>query len=232
MGTLNIDGGLQEGRSWPLGAHWDGAGVNFALFSAHAERVRLCVFEGALSTRCPCQFALIKFGTAIYRMPGPADLWLSRSPVLGTATRFRSAAPAGRSLRPRADRHLHLRAQPGGPKQRLKAVVVDEPFDWDDDAPPALPLADSVLYEIHVKGATRQHPEVSGNIARHLCRAGIATDDHHFKHLGVSAIKLLPIHCFLDEERLIVGDAATTGAITHWPLRARTALRRASAASR
>ena len=46
MGTVSVAIGLKEGRPWPLGAHWDGAGVNFTLFSAHAERVELCIFEG------------------------------------------------------------------------------------------------------------------------------------------------------------------------------------------
>ncbi len=85
----------------------------------------------------------------------------------------------------------------------LKACVADESFDWGNDTPPATPWADSVLYEIHVKGATRQHPGVP-EVLRGTY-AGLASHAmiEHLKHLGITAVNLLPVHCFLDEERLV-----------------------------
>ena len=204
MGTLNIDGGLQEGRSWPLGAHWDGAGVNFALFSAHAERVELCVFEGGIEHSLPLPVCTDQVWHGYLPDARPGLIYGYR--VHGPSAPQHRFDPQHLLVDPYARELTGIFTYGHNPAGRssLKAVVVDEPFDWDDDAPPALPLADSVLYEIHVKGATRQHPEVPETLRGTY--AGLASPPmiRHFKHLGVSAIKLLPIHCFLDEERLIV----------------------------
>jgi glycogen operon protein len=84
----------------------------------------------------------------------------------------------------------------------LRARVVDPVFDWQDDAPPDIPLKDSVFYEVHVKGATISHPGVPE--ALRGAYAGLASPAmlEHFRRLGVTAVKLLPIHAFLDEQRL------------------------------
>ena len=85
----------------------------------------------------------------------------------------------------------------------LKACVADDSFDWGGDTPPETPWADSVLYEIHVKGATQRHPDVPE--ALRGTYAGLASPAmiDHYRHLGITAVNLLPVHCFLDEERLI-----------------------------
>lgn len=85
----------------------------------------------------------------------------------------------------------------------LKARVADDIFDWGSDVPPETPWADSVLYEIHVKGATQRHPDVPE--ALRGTYAGLASPAmiDHYRRLGVTAVSLLPVHCFLDEERLI-----------------------------
>ncbi|MEO8409999.1 MAG: glycogen debranching protein GlgX, partial [Propionivibrio sp.] len=87
----------------------------------------------------------------------------------------------------------------------LWSVVVHENFDWGDDRSPAHALADSVLYEIHVKGATRLHPGVPE--ALRGTYAGLASPAMlaHFKRLGITAVNLLPVHGFLDEQRLLHG---------------------------
>ena len=85
----------------------------------------------------------------------------------------------------------------------LKACVADDSFDWGGDTPPETPWADSVLYEIHVKGATQRHPDVPE--ALRGTYAGLASPAmiDHYRRLGITAVNLLPVHCFLDEERLI-----------------------------
>jgi len=82
-------------------------------------------------------------------------------------------------------------------------VVNDEGFDWGNDRPPAIPLADSILYEVHVKGATRLHPDVPE--ALRGTYAGLASPAmlEHFRRLGITAVNLLPVHYFLDEKHLV-----------------------------
>lgn len=203
MGTVTLDAELKSGRPWPLGAYWDGAGVNFALFSANAQRVELCVFDGE----------------AVHALPLPQctdQIWHGYLPgaAPGLCYAFRVFGPeaAGNRFDPRRlllDPYARevcgtfsYSAAPS-PANALKACVVDESFAWGKDAPPAIPWADSVLYEIHVKGATCQHPEVPE--ALRGTYAGLATPAMlaHFKRLGITAVNLLPVHYFLDEERLV-----------------------------
>src|SRR6185437_13451756 len=80
-----------------------------------------------------------------------------------------------------------------------KSIVVDPSFDWEDDRPPATPWHDTVIYEAHVKGFTRMHPQVRedlrGTYAGLASEAAIA----YFRELGVTAVELLPIHHIADE---------------------------------
>ncbi|WP_319240999.1 glycogen debranching protein GlgX [uncultured Propionivibrio sp.] len=205
MGTLSPDTALQGGRPWPLGAHWDGHGVNFALFSAHAERVELCLFDD----------------TGEHRLALPVrsdDVWHGYLPGAEPGLRygFRVHGPAGPGHRFDPSRLLidpYARELAGSFRYDadtstpapFTARVVHAPFDWGDDAPPATPLADSVLCELHVRGATRQHPDVPE--ALRGTYAGLASPAMlgHLKTLGVTAVKLLPVHAFLDEARLVAG---------------------------
>lgn len=203
METLNIDTRLKDGWPWPLGAHWDGSGVNFTLFSAHAERVELCIFEGS----------------AMHVLPLPRctdQVWHGylAGAAPGLCYAFRVHGPDASGHRFDAQRLLldpYARELTGvftyehrpSSSNCLKACIVDESFDWGNDAPPATSWADSVLYEIHVKGATRQHPGVPESVRGTY--AGLASPAmlEHLKRLGITAVNLLPVHCFLDEERLV-----------------------------
>ena len=194
---------LQRGRPWPLGAHVDGGGVNFALFSAHAERVELCLLDEA--------------GEHRLALPACTDqVWHGYLPGAGRGLRYgyRVFGPSGNGHRFDPTQRLidpyarelggvFTYGQAASPHAGLHAIVSALPFDWKNDAPPQTPWADSVLYEIHVKGATRQHhgvPEaLRGTYAGLASPAMLA----HFKALGVTALKLLPVHGFLDEARLV-----------------------------
>ncbi len=203
MGTLNLEAGLSEGRPWPLGAHWDGKGVNFALFSAHAEHVELCLFDGEVqrTLAMPCCTDQVWHGY----LPGAAPGLSYAYRVYGPNTPGHRFDPQRLLIDPYARELTGIfnYEHRSSPRNCLKACVVNESFDWGSDTPPAIPLADSVLYEIHVKGATRQHPDVPE--ALRGTYAGLASPAmiQHFKRLGVTTLKLLPVHCFLDEERLI-----------------------------
>ena len=199
---------LSAGRAWPLGAHWDRAGVNFALFSANAERVELCVFDGETEHRYP----LIECTDQVWHGYLP-----KAAPGLIYAYRVHGPYDPANGQRFDASRLLldpYARELAGefswDTREGLKACVVEEYFDqgeewsdeWGDDTPPATPWADSVLYEVHVKGATRRHPGVPE--ALRGTYAGLATPAMigHWQHLGVTALNLLPVQHFLDEERL------------------------------
>ena len=203
MESLTTDHALLAGRPWPLGAHWDGAGVNFALFSAHAESVDLCLFDGSQSRR----LTLPECTDQVWHgyLPGAA-------PGLCYAYRVHGPDAPGHKFDPsRSLLDPYARELTGtfsynpapGVGNGLKACVVAEDFDWGDDTPPAIPWCDSVLYEIHVKGATRLHPGVPEHLRGTY--AGLASPAMlaHFKRLGITAVNLLPVHCFLDEERLV-----------------------------
>ncbi|KFB75670.1 glycogen debranching protein GlgX [Candidatus Accumulibacter cognatus] len=214
---------LEAGRPWPLGASWDGHGVNFALFSAHAARVELCVFDADGMRTLPLRECsdeiwhgyLAGAGPGLryaYRVHGPeapdpnghghhghrqGHRFDSRRFLLDPYAR----EVAGRfSWRTQSDQG-----------NCLTACVVDEAFDWEGDVPPATALADTVLYEAHVKGCSRQHPGIP-EVLRGTY-AGLATPAmiEHFQRLGVTAINLLPVCHFLDEKHL-----ANKGLVNYW----------------
>jgi glycogen debranching enzyme GlgX len=207
---------LAAGLPWPLGAHWDGGGVNFALFSAHATAVELCVFDRVVGGE-PQVFPLIECTDQVWHgyLPGAP-------PGLIYAYRVHGPWAPERGQRFDSSRFLldpYARevvgeislAQPDDLKQGLRARVVESAFDWGDDAPPATPWADSVLYEVHVKGATQRHPDVSDDLLGTY--AGLASPPmlKHYRRLGITAVNLLPVQYFLDEARLV-----RSGRVNYW----------------
>jgi len=196
---------LSSGRPTPLGAHWDGQGVNFALFSAHAAAVELCVFEGSQMrvARLPeCTDQVwhgylagaapgLRYG---YRVHGPhapdqGHRFDARRLLLDPYTR----EVAGRFSWPAHD----------DPAHSLKSCVVDETFDWQGDVAPAIPWPDTVLYEVHVKGVSRRHPGLPEILRGTYAGLAAPAMIEHFQRLGVTTLSLLPVHHFLDEQRLV-----------------------------
>jgi isoamylase len=206
------------GRPYPLGATWDGLGVNFALFSEHATAVELCLFDSARDER----------ESARVRMPERTDLvWHAYLPDVqpGQVYGYRVHGPydprAGHRFNPAkvlVDPYAKAIARAvrwgdemygyriGDPAEDLSrddrdsapfaplAVVVEPAFTWGDDAPPRTPWHETVIYELHVKGFTRLHPDVPEELRGTF--AGLATEApiDHLKSLGVTAVELLPIH--------------------------------------
>jgi isoamylase len=215
---------IRPGRRYPLGATWDGEGVNFALFSEHATAIELCLFDdedreervplpeltghvwhGYLPGLQPGQ----RYG---YRVHGPFE------PADGH--RFNPAKllidPYARALAGPVDWRAPLFAYPlsdpagdaavdhgdsalGVPK----GVVVAEPFDWGDDVAPDTPWHRSTILEIHVKGLTARHPDVPPELRGTY--AGLATPPiiEYLQRLGITAIELLPVHAFVSDKHLL-----------------------------
>ncbi len=214
---------LQRGHPWPLGAHWDGQGVNFAVFSAHAQRVEVCVFD-----------AEGRHELARHVLPAHShDVWHGYLPGAGPGLVYGLRAhgpwrperghrfnphkllldPYAREVVGRFDwRPEHAGADPqhGGhmdgrdnAAHALKARVVDERHDWRGDRHPHVPIEQTVICELHVKGFTMKHPGVPEALRGSY--AGLASDAAiaHLQHLGVTAVELLPVHLHLDEHRLV-----------------------------
>ncbi len=213
MGSVIDSITLEAGRPWPLGAHWDGRGVNFALFSAHAENVELCIFDGMRMRPLP----LYECSDQVWH-----GYLVGAGPGLRYAYRVHGPHAPAQGHRFDAQRLLldpYARAIVGrfswpaqnDPAHCLTAAVVDEEFAWGDDAPPATPWSDTVLYETHVKGVSRQHPGVPEVLRGSYAGLAAPAMIEHFQRLGVTALSLLPVHYFLDEQRL-----ANEGRVNYW----------------
>jgi glycogen operon protein len=217
---------ISAGAPHPLGATWDGRGTNFALFSANAEKVELCLFDsygrreierialpertedvwhGYLADVVPGQL----YG---YRVHGPYH------PERGL--RFNSHKllidPYAKQLVGRlvwSDAHFGYRA--GSARADLsfdrrdnargmpKSMVVDEAFTWGEERRPSIPWQDTIIYEAHVKGLTQLREDVPPawrGTYRGLTAPAVV---NHLKRLGVTTIELLPIHAFIDDRHLI-----------------------------
>ncbi len=209
---------IRVGRPYPLGATWDGAGVNFAIFSEHATAVELCLFDDpdaqqeSLRIPLPGHRDMVWHGYLPgiwpgqlygYRVDGPYD------PAAGH--RFNPhkivldpyAKAIGRAIR-WCDEMYGYRI--GDPEEDLTidtrdnafaaplAAVIDAAFTWGDDRPPRIPWHKTIIYEVHVKGFTKLHPDVPekmrGTYAGLISEAAI----RHLKELGVTAVELMPVH--------------------------------------
>ena len=218
---------LWPGHPAPLGAHWDAAaqGVNFALFSEHADKVELCLFD-ARGLRELERIVLPERTDGVWHgfVPGigPGQVYGYRvhGPYLPEqGQRFNPNKllldPYARALHPRFrwhDAHFGYKigAQRGdlsfdwrdNAAVMLKAIVADDRFDWEDDAPPAIAWNDTILYETHVKGFSYRHPGVPEPLCGTYAGLASAPALDHLRRLGITAVELMPVHAFLDDRVL------------------------------
>jgi glycogen operon protein len=184
-----------RGRPHPLGATWDGAGVNFALFSKHAERVELCLFDP-------------KGRREIERVPlrERSDfVWHCYLPEArpGLLYGYRVHGPHDPDHGHRFDHNRILLDPYARMIRQGRCQVIDPAFTWGDDRPPRTPWQDTVIYELHVKGFSQRHPDVPQQLRGTY--AGLATEPviSHLKKLGITAVELLPVHTIAHERRLL-----------------------------
>jgi glycogen operon protein len=216
---------ILPGSAFPLGAEADANGVNFALFAAHADAVMLCLFDESGQQEIS-RHALPGHTDGVWHgyLPG------ARAGLV-YAYRIHGAYAPGQGHHPNPNKLLldpYARAVVGDfcddPRHRafcldaahepdpadnvavaLKAQVVDEAFDWAGDQHPHTPWADTVIYEAHVKGFTRLHPQIPAELRGSYAGLAHPAAIGHLRKLGVSAIELLPVQYFVDEPRLLKG---------------------------
>ena len=215
------------GKPHPLGASWDGQGVNFALFSQNATSVELCLFDSPESQTESARVPLREQTNFVWHayLPGVAPGQLYAYRVEGPyepshGHRFNSnkvlldpyARAVGRRLTWRDELYGYRRGDPAEDAsfdERDDAawsplgMVIDPDFDWRGDQPPGTAWRDTVLYEVHVKGFTKRNPDVEPELRGTYAgfRAKPVVD--HLLELGVTAVQILPIHAHVDERALV-----------------------------
>ncbi|WP_298829722.1 glycogen debranching protein GlgX [uncultured Piscinibacter sp.] len=214
------------GRPWPRGATWDGLGVNFALFSEHAERVELCLFDATgrhelQRVRLPEQTDQVFHGYLPQARPGLLYAYRVYGPYQPRhGQRFNGHKllldPYARNIigNPRwhdalfgyrighAERDLSFDRRDSAPYMP-RCKVVETAFSWGDDRRPAVPWHETVIYEAHVRGLTMRHPGVPEPLRGTYAGLSCAPVIDHLKRLGVTTIELMPVHAFVDDRHLV-----------------------------
>ncbi|KWW99565.1 Glycogen debranching enzyme [Carbonactinospora thermoautotrophica] len=218
------------GRWSPLGAHYDGHGVNFAFWAEGAEAVELCLFdESGVETRVPITESTYhvwhgyvpgigpgqRYG---FRVHGPWDprhgaRWNPHKLLLD---------PYARAIDGEYVLHEAVFGHVFGSDDTImdtrdsapyvpKSVVVHDEFDWQGVPRPNTPWADTVIYELHVRGFTMRHPDVPDHLRGTYAGLAHPAVVDHLLRLGVTAVELLPVHQFVSEEHLL-----RSGRVNYW----------------
>src|SRR5213592_2856231 len=215
------------GYPYPLGATWLGNGVNFALFSEHATSVDLCLFDSIEAPEENVRIPVTEHTDQVwhiflpearpgqiygYRVSGPYE------PEIGM--RFNSSKllldPYAKAIAGRVEWGDEMYGYVvGGEKEDLtrdfrddawgmpKAVVIDNAFNWDGDRKLGRPLAESIIYELHVKGFTKLCPGVPPELRGTYAGLGSTWAVDYLQRLGVTAVELLPVHTHIDDKALV-----------------------------
>ena len=215
------------GYPYPLGATWLGNGVNFALFSEHATSVDLCLFDSMEAREENIRIPVTEHTDQVwhiflpearpgqiygYRVSGPYE------PEIGM--RFNSSKllldPYAKAIAGRVEWGDEMFGYVvGDEKEDLtrdfrddawgmpKAVVIDNAFNWDGDRKLGRPLAESIIYEVHVKGFSKLSPGVPPELRGTYAGLGSTWAIDYFQNLGVTAVELLPVHAHVDDKALL-----------------------------
>jgi glycogen operon protein len=221
------------GRPYPLGATWDGAGVNFALFSENSTKVELCLFDAPDAAGASQTIAMPERTDQVWHcylpdvLPGQLYGYRVHGPYEpGDGHRFNPskvvldpyAQLIGRDLKwddslfayEVGQDDLTFDARDSAPYAPL-ARVIDPAFTWGDDRRPRTPWHKTFIYEAHVKGLTMRHPEVPEPLRGTYL--GLASEPvvRHLTELGITAVELLPVHHHVDDRFLV-----EKGLVNYW----------------
>ncbi|MBI2824978.1 MAG: glycogen debranching protein GlgX [Planctomycetia bacterium] len=223
MSTIRI----WPGRPYPLGATWDGSGTNFALYSENAEKVELCLFEDPAAKTESARIALPDSTDMVwhaylpdilpgqvygYRVHGPYKpeeghrfnphkvLLDPYAKAIARETQWCDEMWGYHVGDPAADLSFDERDNAGSAPL---AAVVDNAFTWGDDRPPQTPWNKTLIYELHVKGFTKLHPDVPEKMRGTYAGFGSEAAIRYLKELGITAVELLPVHEHVDDRHLV-----------------------------
>jgi glycogen operon protein len=211
------------GQPYPLGATWDGAGTNFALFAEHAEGVDLCLFDDdGTETRVPLHevTAFVWHGFLPGIAPGTRYGYRVRGPFIPEhGGRFNDSKllidPYAKAIEGDVDWGPEVFGYSIGDADEdlsyshvddahriPKGIVIDGSFYWEDDKPPKIPMHETVIYETHVKGFTITNPGIPPELRGTYAGLAHPTSIEHLQLLDVTAIELLPVHHFVHPQHL------------------------------
>jgi glycogen operon protein len=214
------------GRPYPLGATWDGEGVNFALYSEHGEKVELCLYDNSgrretLRVSLPEQTDMVWHGYLPEVRPGQLygyRVYGPYAPEQGHRFNHHKLLldPYGKQIQGAinwTDSHFGYRL---GHKQEdlsfdrrdnaanmPKNRVIDSAFTWGADTAPRIPWHETVIYELHVKGFTKCHPDVPPQLRGTYAGLATAPVIDYLTRLGVTSVELMPVHSFVDDRLLV-----------------------------
>jgi isoamylase len=218
---------IWPGKSFPLGANWDGKGVNFAIFAENADKVDLCLFKKENGQKEIARIKLPEYTNQVWHgyIPKlkPGQLYGFRVHGPYEPQRGHRFNPTKLLLDPYARaiagnynwKDAVFGYQIGHPAHDLsineedsapyvpKSVVVDPSYDWEDDEPMRTPFRRTVIYETHIKGFTCQHPEVPDELKGTYAGMSCPPVLKYIKKLGVTAVELMPVHHFVNDRHLI-----------------------------
>lgn len=220
---------IWPGEAQRLGAHWDGVGVNFALYTEHATAVDLCLFTRPDDPFPADQIQLPEFSNHVWHgyVPGLAPGQAYGFRVYGPyrpeqGLRFNPAKllldPYARAIHghidylqpvygyaigPDGHPHDYRRSTRDDSPAVPRSIVIDPAFDWGNDAPPRIPWSETVIYETHVKGLTKCFPDLDP--AWQGTYLGLTHPPvlAYLRDLGVTAVELLPVHAWLNERAVV-----------------------------
>ena len=217
---------IEEGLPYPQGAHWDGKGTNFALFSANATKVEVCLFDET-GERELSRIELPEYADQIfhgylpdigpgtfygYRVHGPYEpnaghRFNPNKLLLDPYARAHAGSlkwdPAVFGYKMESGDDLTFDERDSAPFMP-KCVIVDPDFDWTGEAGRRnMPWDQTIIYEVHVKGFTQKHPGVPEHLRGTYAGFGSQPMLDHLTALGVTSVELLPVHTFVNDDRLL-----------------------------
>ncbi|MDR0307913.1 MAG: glycogen debranching protein GlgX [Chitinispirillales bacterium] len=218
---------IWPGRPFPLGAFWDGEGVNFALFSENATGVELCLYDDDDGTNETERISITEHTDHVwhvyiprarpglrygYRVYGPYNPYEGHrfnpskllidpyAKAIDGGVKWNDALFGYKTGNPQDDLVIDSRdSAPFTPK----CVVVDSFFDWKDEAHPQIPWHKTIIYELHVKGFTQTHPNIPPELRGTYAGLASPAAVNYFKTLGITAVELMPVHSCAAEKFLI-----------------------------
>lgn len=217
---------IYPGGAFPLGATWDGKGVNFALYTENATSVELCLFKNINDELEYLKIPVTEHNNLIWHvyLPGikPGQLYAYRVQGPYEPQNGHRFNPNKLLIDPytkaiagvidwndalfgyeigNADEDLSFSKMDSAPFIP-KSVVIDPHFDWGDDKHPKVPYYNTIIYEAHIKGFTKLHPDIPENLRGTYAGLAHPVSIAYLKKLGITAIELMPVHYFLSDRHL------------------------------